>query len=56
MIYLIIAIVFLYLMGFLSSIANWRFVIGKRTVKDTIIIACLWWGIVLLGLVAGRVK
>lgn len=56
MLYLIIAVVFLYIMGFLSSLANWRFIIGKRDIPETILLFVFWWALVMLGLVTGRTK
>lgn len=51
---LVTALMFLYVLGLISSFANWRFIIGKRTTKDTLLLVFLWWGVVLLGVVAGR--
>lgn len=53
---LVTAVVFLYVLGLISSFANWRFIIGKRSTKDTFILVFLWWGVVLLGVVAGSKK
>lgn len=53
---LVTAVVFLYVMGFLTAMYSWKLLFGRLTKLEGLVLFFLWWGTFVIGIVLRGIK